>query len=319
MRRHLYLNYFIVLGALSIWATVSHAGTIAHWSFDAADITTDGSGNILTAADSSGNHNATTVIGGTGASITTATGQFGAAASFVNLANNVNQATNNAWMSFPQLTEIAGPTGGSFTVAAWVNGANTTGNNTVLADWGNAAANTNRFTYWFDLSNVDSATRNRPRGQLRAANSPIAPTNIDIISQTVSNGPAGTPPNNSGIINVMDSTWHHVAWVWDKPNKTLKIYIDGLEALSAVSGQSGSNLDILPSASNVGAIGRKGDNNRYFSGLMDELWVTNFAMSPAEVNGLRTANLIPEPSAVWLVALAIIGLHVRRHKRNCWV
>jgi hypothetical protein len=123
----------------------------------------------------------------------------------------------------------------------------------------------------------------------------------------------GTPPNNSGVSNVLDNTWHHVAWVWDKPNKTLKVYLDGLEALSSASTQSGANLDILPSASAVAAIGRKADNNRYFSGLMDELWIVGDALTPDQINTLRTQNIaVPEPSCLCLAAIAVCGLLVKR-------
>ena len=88
-----------------------HAATIAHWSFDAPTITTDANG-ILTAADSTNVHNATTQLGGAGVFITPVAGQFGQAAQFGNAnANGQAQATNNAWMSFPQLTEIAGTVG----------------------------------------------------------------------------------------------------------------------------------------------------------------------------------------------------------------
>ena len=108
MRRHPNLNYFITLIALSISTHASYAGTIAHWSFDATDITTDGSGNILTAADATSAHNATTEIGGTGVSINSVAGIFGQAANFNNANQNGQSQSNNAWMSFPQLTEIAG-------------------------------------------------------------------------------------------------------------------------------------------------------------------------------------------------------------------
>ena len=85
-----------------------------HWSFNSGTITKDAGGNVLTAADSTGAHNATTQALGTGA-ITSIAGPFGRAASFNNAnANGQGQTTNNVWMSFPQLTEIAGAYGGRF-------------------------------------------------------------------------------------------------------------------------------------------------------------------------------------------------------------
>ena len=74
-------------------------------------------------------------------------------------------------MSFPQVTEIAGPTASDFAFSMWgkVPAQNPTwDSNTIIADWGNAGAGTHRFTYWFSLANVDSNVGLRPRGQIRA-------------------------------------------------------------------------------------------------------------------------------------------------------
>jgi hypothetical protein len=153
---------FAALPTMVLFLSSAHGGTIAHWSFDQADVTLDANSNIVVANDATTNHNATAVNNGTGTSIKTAAGQFGDAAQFSNLANNAAQSANNSWLSLPQLGEIAGPTGTSFTIGVWVNGPSTLGNNTVLADWGNASSG-NRFTYWFDLANVDSNTANPAR------------------------------------------------------------------------------------------------------------------------------------------------------------
>jgi hypothetical protein len=59
-------------------ADLANGAIIAHWSFDTSTITVDGSGNVLTAADDTGVHNATGVRNGTAASASVA-GQFGAA------------------------------------------------------------------------------------------------------------------------------------------------------------------------------------------------------------------------------------------------
>ena len=98
-------------------------------------------------------------------------------------------------MSFPQLTEIAGARQAIF---RWRPGlmslrkSATWDDNPILVDWGNAPASTHRFTYWFQLDNVDSNLGLRPRAQIRAANAPPDPMNIDIIATTLSSGQAGT-------------------------------------------------------------------------------------------------------------------------------
>ena len=100
----------------------------------------------------------------------------------------VRAQANYAWMNFPQLTEIAGPSAGDFAFAAWakVPAQNPTwDSNTIIADWGNAPANTHRFTYWFSLANVDANVELRPRAQIRAANAPPDPATVDIIATTL--------------------------------------------------------------------------------------------------------------------------------------
>jgi hypothetical protein len=317
MKRQPDLSYLIVLTALSICTPVSRAGTIAHWSFDETAITTDGSGNILTAADATSTHNATTEIGGTGVSINSVAGRFGQAANFNNANQNGQSQSNNAWMSFPQLTEIAGASAGNFTVAAWVNvppEVATWDDNPILVDWGNAPAGTHRFTYWFQLDNVDSNLGLRPRAQIRAANSPPDPTNIDIISTTLSSAQAGT---GGGPTTFDDSTWHHLAWTWTKATGQMRFYTDGLLRHTQTSTQTGSNLNLLVSDSPVGALGAKRDNNRYFRGAMDEVWVFDEALDDGHVLSLKENNVIPEPSSVWLAALAIGGALAGRRQRNC--
>src|SRR5262245_17830846 len=147
IEKHLvrFFSTVVASTALVVAATPLHAAVIAHWSFDTPTITTDANG-IASAADQTGNHNATTVLNGTGVTIQSVAGQFGQAADYNNGIGA--QGTNNASMSVPQLTEIAGASAGDFTVSAWAkvpdNGATAWDDNPILADWGNAAANTNR-------------------------------------------------------------------------------------------------------------------------------------------------------------------------------
>ncbi len=274
---------------------------IAHWSFDTPTITTDATG-ILSAADATGNHHATTVRAGT-PQINSVAGQFGQAAQFTNTnANGVANAANNAWFSFPQLTEIAGPTAGDFSVAAWVNVPDQASwdSNTILADWGNSATNTRRFTYWFSLANVDGNAGLRPRAQLRAANAPPDPATIDILATTLTAAQASAPnPPNTGPTTFDDGTWHHLAWVWTKAAGQMQFYTDGVLRHTQTSTQTGDNLNLLVSDSLIGALGAKRDNNRYFVGSMDEVWVVGGALTAEQVLNLQQFNAF-SPSVLTL-------------------
>jgi len=266
---------FIGIGTVMIAAVTSttepaHGAVIAHWSFDASTITTDGSGNVLTASDDTGVHNATGVRNGTATSASVA-GQFGTALQLNNTAGA--QAANNAYMTFPNLTELMGATGPNYTIAAWVNTVNTADNNTILGDWGNAPAGTDRFIYWFSINN--SGGQGQPRGQSRAQN---LPANDDIFARQ----PA---------TNVANGTWRHVAWTFNKSTATLKTYVDGglVDTLSAIA----PPLNMTNSASSFGTIGRKADNNRHFIGGIDEIWVLDEAIDDAAVQTLFAANVAP--------------------------
>jgi hypothetical protein len=267
---------------LALWPVAAQAQTaIAHWSFDTATITT-GANGVLTADDVAGAHDATSVFNGTGVNINSVAGQFGQGAQFTNTIGN--QPTNNAYMNFPSLTEISGPTGGNFTFAAWANvatGTPTNDDNTIIADWGNAPAGSHRFTYWFLLDNTDTNTTTRPRAQIRAANAPPDPATIDIIATTLNATQAGAP-------NFADSAWHHYAWAWDKTAGTMTYFIDGVQRHVQTTTQT--NKDLLISDSLVQQLGGKRDNNRYFSGIMDEVWVFDSALTPEQVEILRTQN-----------------------------
>jgi hypothetical protein len=298
-----------------LFCTSSAYGAIAHWSFDAATITTDADG-IVTAADQTGNHNATRVKNGTGVNVTSVAGQFGEAADYNN--GFGAQATNNASFSFPQLYEIMGATAGDFSVAAWAkvpdNGATAWDDNPILIDWGNAPTGTNRFTYWFQLDNVDTNAALRPRAQIRNSNSPPSATNIDIIATTLSSAQAGTA---GGPTVFDDGVWHHLAWTWTKSTGEMRFYTDGVLRHTQTSTQPLANRDLLISDSPVGALGGKRDNNRFFRGAMDEVWVFGKAINAAEVLLLQTTNAnVPEPSSLILAAMSLLALRAVRSNRK---
>ncbi len=294
--RRLAAGMLALVVAAGLGSTASAQNLVAHWSFDVPSITTGATG-ILTASDASGNHNATTQFGGTGGAggpqINSVAGKFGEAADFLNVNANGQAQANYAWMSFPQLTEISGPTAGDFSVSAWVKVPDQASwdDNPILADWGNAPANTRRFTYWFQLDNVDTNAALRPRAQIRAANTPVDPANIDVIATTLSAAQAAQPtPPGTGPTAFDDGAWHHLAWTWTKTPGEMRYYTDGVLRHTQVSTQT--NHDLLISDSLVGALGAKRDNNRYFLGSMDETWVYNGALNDEQVLNLFTFNNI---------------------------
>jgi hypothetical protein len=282
---------------LAIAAT--RGGVIAHWSFDSNSITTDGNGHVLSAIDLSNTRDATTTSNGTAFIDSTNAAPFGQGITLHNTPGQ-QQTANNAYMSFANLTELMGPSGGSYSVAAWFKTATSSANSTILADWGNAPVNTRRFDYWFDVTQFGSV-----RGQSRSANAPPDPANVDIYGVNVGSG-------------YFDDAWHQATWTWDKPTRTLVTYIDGQLALTHHPGPLMPGIDLMVSDSPVGAIGRKGDTNEYFVGSLDEIWVfKDQVLSPGNAYGLYRYNdptFTPEPAAMALGLLAPVVLSCRRRQ-----
>jgi hypothetical protein len=91
----------------------------------------------------------------------------------------------------------------------------------------------------------------------------------------------------------------------------MRFYTDGVLRHTQTSTQT--NHDLLVSDSPVGALGAKRDNNRYFRGTMDEVWVVNRALGDAEVALLQSTNtIVPEPAALALCFAGFTALCVAR-------
>ncbi|MBN1125220.1 MAG: right-handed parallel beta-helix repeat-containing protein [Sedimentisphaerales bacterium] len=93
----------------------------------------------------------------------------------------------------------------------------------------------------------------------------------------------------TGNINVQTGSWQHVAVVFDSNTKTPIFYFEG-EAVTLVS----DYIDSLPDQlSDDLSIGRWGGtyNSNYFDGLIDDVRIYNFPLTPAEIRSL--ANMGP--------------------------
>jgi hypothetical protein len=96
-----------------------------------------------------------------------------------------------------------------------------------------------------------------------------------------SNGTASTVLSKTTSIN--DSTWHHVCGVSDDVN--MYVYLDG-------SSVSQSFTTGIFNGNRTFSIGARGDDNRYFDGLIDDVGVWNRALSPEEITDIMTNGLL---------------------------
>ena len=94
---------------------------------------------------------------------------------------------------------------------------------------------------------------------------------------------------------VVSNQWTHVAAIYDTANQKLKLYRNGLQACSVVSGELPWNGWVLPStfisygtitigAGNADPTGESTNLNSYFSGKIDEVAVWDGAFSDSQLS-----------------------------------
>ena len=110
--------------------------------------------------------------------------------------------------------------------------------------------------------------------------------------------------------SVLDNLWHHIAGVYDSTatGEELKLYVDGeLVSMLAVGDMVTNTRNI-----NIGASWGGGPFNRHYNGLIDELRISDMALSPNEF-----LAPVPVPAALplFLGGLSLLGLLGWRRKR----
>jgi hypothetical protein len=296
----------LLAAACLVLTTPARAALIAHWTFDAASLSTDGGGNIIGAADQTGNHNATLGTGVGSATVANGgptfnsntipgtnsiAGKFGEALTLTGL--NTAAAGGGQYLMFPQLYEImstAAPAG--YTISMWINTTTTNAQQfTLLGSWGNAAAATgkSRFTYGYGFQFASGTPQMRAQGRNGESSG-------DIYARAVS-----TAGLNNG-------SWHMLTWTFDTASGVLLSYFDGVQVDSFTSGQAVKQM--LDSSSALGTFGLKGDSGNFLNGTVsfDEVRVYNSVLGPAGIAGLFAANQVPEPATLAFAVAGLVGL-----------
>jgi Concanavalin A-like lectin/glucanases superfamily len=289
-----WITTLVLAGGLVAACPVRGQSVIAHWSFDTPTLSYDGSGNIIGAADSTGNHDAVLGSGNNQknatsdpfASSASVSGQFGQALTF----DGAN------YLSFPDLTELMAPsTPTSFSMSCWINTTATSGFNgyQTFSDWGSASGD--HGTEW--SFGPESGTEVKIQTRYGASSS----DNIISENATLLNG-----------ATLNDGNWHMLTFVYDINTGDATLYFDAVNQGIFAPSQTTDLQMFAPPAGNDGNFGLKGDSPSYIPAgtKLDEAWVFDGALNQNQVNDLYTANninAVPEPSST---ALAVLGLCV---------
>ena len=113
-----------------------------------------------------------------------------------------------------------------------------------------------------------------------------------------------------------DNQWHHIAGTYDVSDtgQELKLYIDGmLEGAFNVGTYAANSRDV-----NIGAacvfVGCNFSNKRFYNGLIDDLRISDTALTADQF--LNASTEIPAPAAIALFAAAVAGMGLKRRQNR---
>lgn len=254
--------------------SVAQAGVLAHWSFD----------------ESSGTSVADSARPGSPGTLVDTAGSLNAAGVFSSgstATGGVSLSGNTGGVRVPRIDMATT----SFTIAAWIDPTAHTPQAQIFGDW------SKRWQMRLFVNSLDTLNPGKLGIDLRA------------------DGPLD---NNGNILalyttgTVIDLTpgFQHVAATWDRATKTARLFVDGVQVASTVS--NSTTIDAVDDNHANYDIGYKQDGGGEFTGLMDEVWVFNHALSAGELQTLIATNAIPEPTSLAAAIGVIAATCLRR-------
>ncbi|APZ92155.1 LamG domain-containing protein [Fuerstiella marisgermanici] len=129
-------------------------------------------------------------------------------------------------------------------------------------------------------------------------------------------GSGGNHLGSSGTgITVNDDLWHHVALVLDTTlENDMRLYFDG-ELITQKNSSFGSTEQGNIFTIGGKALGNRTATGRGFTGMIDEVFFADHALSTAEVQDIAGISAIPEPGSCSFLALAAGAFLVMRRRK----
>jgi len=117
---------------------------------------------------------------------------------------------------------------------------------------------------------------------------------------------------------LLADVWYHVAATGDESTEVLAIYVNGVLAGEdrqpinglTLNGADGLGRPVLTIGAN------HPDGSRQFHGFIDEVAIYDVALPPSRIAAHHSAGVIPEPSAVVLLAVGAVGLAGYRWRKR---
>ena len=266
---------FLCLGGVS-----AQAGVLSHWGFEE----TSGA----TAADDAGGITATT---GGGTFDLGVPGVFGSGV----------QMTDG----FMDMAAIPAFHTSSFSFAAWVKIPDISLRCPILGEWSGSAGTPAGYSFLFEQPGGGNA------GKIQMS---FQNTDKIHIPYPRDNAPDGQPADgdswsfSSAEPVFADGDWHHVAFSFDRPTKTGRIFTDGILVDEVTTNRT--NVDVFVNTITP-KIGRKEDGGTNFTGYMDEVYIFDHALGIGEVNAL-----IPEPTSLLMLGLGGLAIYHRKRAKS---